>query len=107
MNKNLTAIIFCMLCAVSHAQKSTELYIPIGRSPGLSAQGKTITGTVTKVDGDTITVGAHTIRVTADTKIFLDRSAVKKISSYGSRSDIKLGAFVESYTSEWLKIRSN
>lgn len=107
MNKNLTAVIFCLLCAVCEAQKSTELYIPIGKSPGLSIAGKTITGTVTKVDGDTITVGAHTIRITADTKIFLDRSQAKLTNLYGAKQDIKVGVFVEGYLSEWLKIRSN
>lgn len=106
MNRKLTAIIFCMLCAVSHAQKSTELYIPIGRSPGLSAQGKTIIGTVTAINGDTITVGDKVFAVTDKTKIFLDRSQAKLTNTYGSRSDIKLGVFVEGHLSEWIKIQT-
>lgn len=95
-----------MFCAVCEAQRTTELYIPIGKSPGLSISGKTIVGFVTKVESDQITIGDKVIQLTADTKIFLDRSAVKLTNLYGARQDIKAGAFVEAYASEWIKIQT-
>lgn len=107
MDKNLTAAIFCLLCTVCEAQRTTELYIPIGRSPGLSAQGKTIIGTVIAINGDEIVVGDRIIRLTAGTKIFLDRSRIKQTNLYGVKADIKVGAFVEGYLSDWVKLRSN
>lgn len=107
MNKNLTAVIFCLLCSVCEAQRTTELYIPIGRSPGLSTQGKTIIGTVIAINGDEIVVGDKTFLMSDKTKIFLDRSQAKLTNLYGVRSDIKAGVFVEAYASEWIKVRRN
>lgn len=106
MNRQLIAVVFVLNCAVCEAQRTTELYIPIGKSPGLSIAGKTIIGTVTAINGDAVAVGDKVISITGKTKIFLDRSQARLTNTYGSRSDIKVGAFVESY-SDWIKIRSN
>ena len=99
----LMVVSFSFLC---HAQKSTELFIPIGKSPGLSAQGKTVQGTVTKIEGDTVFLGNTQVLLNSKTKIFLDRSEVKKTNTVGTRDHIKVGEFVEAYLSEWIKIRS-
>lgn len=107
MNKQLIAVVFVLNCAVCEAQRTTELYIPIGKSPGLSISGKTIVGFITKVESDQITIGDKVVFITDKTKIFLDRSAVRKSNSYGTRSDVKVGAYVEAHASEWIKIRSN
>ena len=97
------SVVFCLSLT---AQKATELFIPIGKSPGLSAQGKTIQGTISKVEGNKITIGEKSIEVSDKTKIFLDRSEVKKTSTIGTRADIVAGVFVESFSDEWIKIRS-
>lgn len=93
------------------AQKAAELFIPIGRSPGLSAEGKTFSGAVTQVNDDGFVVaGRNTVIVTGATRIFLDRSAIKKSNGPGTLSDIAVGLFVEVYSPEaiaaWVKVRS-
>lgn len=82
------------------AQKATEIYIPIGKSPGLSGR-QTIVGRVTSMsDRDhTITVQAPgrswTGAVTKETNIYLDRSSLRLTNLYGSFADCPDGALVE------------
>jgi hypothetical protein len=58
------------------AEKSTELYIPIGQSPGLSGK-YTVTGNIDAVDyqNQTMTMsnysGSYTVKVMDSTKIYL------------------------------------
>ncbi len=106
------------------AQKSTEIYIPIGKSPGLSGR-QTIIGRVTAMsDRDqTITVQAPgrswTGSLTKETRVYLDRSALRLTNLYGKAADCPDGALVEiKYASgtepgkakgqpaiEWMKIQ--
>lgn len=99
-----------LLCLPCEAQRATELYVPIGKSPGLSREGKTIMGTVTKTTGGEITIGDKVIRVNDETKYFLDRSAVRKPNTYGSRGDLQVGTLVEAYApdgdSVWVKLKT-
>lgn len=82
------------------AQEATERYIPVGQSPGVSGI-YTDLGTVSEVDqeGRTITVqhegGSRTIRVTPDTRIWLDRSRLRQVNSVGTFSDLGVGRTVE------------
>jgi hypothetical protein len=112
---------FLLLAAVSAtpAQRATELYMPIGESPGLSGS-VTIIGTIASVDeaARTITIASDSERwsaeVTESTHIWIDRSKVQKTNEYGSFSDLTEGARVEvlyvgrekreSGPAEWVKV---
>ena len=83
-----------------HGQKATEIYIPIGRSPGLSG-AQTIIGTVQAInaqDGFVAIAGPRRtwrIQLTDRTKIWLDRSALRMTNTYGRFADIEQGVMVE------------
>jgi hypothetical protein len=101
------------------AQKKTEIYIPVGKSPGISGKLTTI-GKVQAVNlkDSTITIaqdsGNKTIRIVSDTEIYLDKSRLKLTNQRGSLSDIKKGQSVEAKYKdnnpgrgliEWIKIQ--
>jgi hypothetical protein len=106
--------------ATCHAQKMTEMYIPIGQSPGLSGKYTTI-GTITTVNPQTkaltCTYGAGSISfsVTPRTRFWLDRSALKAPNTKGTFADCAVGKKVEVKTVnntradgsevEWIKIQ--
>lgn len=84
----------------AHGQKATEMFIPIGQSPGLS--GKiTVIGTVETVDSRDQTVvvtgsaGSWEVKVTKNTRIWLDRSKLRLSNKYGTFADLKTGRLVE------------
>lgn len=101
----------------AHGQKATERFIPIGQSPGLSGKYSTI-GPLTDVNARarTITVadsaGARTVLVTDTTRIWLDRSKLKRSNVTGKFTDFAKGRRVEvKYQSpgdgkiaEWVKV---
>lgn len=122
MKNRLANFILALACsclaASAQAEKSTELYIPIGQSPGLSGE-YTRLGTIASVDLDSGTVamtgGArrYTVKVTERTSIYLDRSKSGKTSTYGSLSDCRPGMQAEvkymgkqrQGEAEWLKLQ--
>jgi hypothetical protein len=83
-----------------HAQKATELHIPVGRSPGLSGT-VTVIGACGSVDPRERTVsvlsgaGEWIAQVTEDTVVYLDRSKLRLPSSYGTFADLRGGSLVE------------
>lgn len=83
-----------------YGQKSTELYTPIGKSPGLSGK-LTIIGTIESVDEENRSVtivdpsGSRSANITEDTKIYLDKSKIGRTNAYGSFSDLERGVRVE------------
>lgn len=95
-----TAIILVGVMSYAFAQKTTELYIPLGKSPGLSGK-YTVVGTIEKVDyqNKTFTIstasGRYAVTVTDRTKLFLDRSKVKATNSHGNFADCKKGMMAE------------
>jgi hypothetical protein len=109
-----------LLVTPAHAQKATEVLIPIGQSPGVSGILSVI-GTIASCDsaGGTVTVATekeqHTARLTEETKIYLDRSAAKKGGTMGTRSECQKGRRIEvkyvyegktrTTTAEWIKIQ--
>lgn len=121
MFKHLTlAAIICVLIigAVSvRAEQTTELYIPIGQSPGLSGE-YTALGKINQVDPQNQTIkmsgpsGSYTVKLTQDTSIYLDRSKVKRSNTYGTLADCKVGDTVEvkfkdnsrNQPLEWIKV---
>lgn len=84
----------------SPAQKSTELYIPIGKSPGLSGK-YTVLGEVENINlqDSTLTImvegTSQIIAIKGQPKFMLDYSGAKLPNKIGSLADIKKGVIVE------------
>ena len=124
MSKHLTIIgivCFLVLGAFSaEAEKTTELYIPIGQSPGLSGE-YTVLGKIDQVNlqGQTLKMsgasGSYTVKLTEGTAIYLDRSKVKRPNSYGTLADCNVGDTVEvkfednsrNKPIEWIKVQKS
>ncbi len=95
-------IAFAMIGAVPYAsaQKATEIFIPIGKSPGLSGE-YTKMGTIEEVSAQeqTITMSdaaeSYTIQVAEGTSIWLDKSKMKLTNQVGSFSDLVAGRMIE------------
>ena len=93
-----TGLIVALLCGISlaHGHKATEIFIPLGQSPGLSSK-YTYVG---KIDGinkqqRTIKAGGLTIKITDTTKIWLDHSKLKRTNQAGRLADLKQGQRIE------------
>jgi len=100
------------------AEKSAELYLPIGRSPGLSDKLNLI-GTIAAVNSQdqTLTVtgasGTDIVTITEYTLIFLDKSKLRQPNQYGTFSDFKTGLLIEvrfeadkrHRPAEWIKLQ--
>jgi hypothetical protein len=113
------AFVVCGLCAPAVAEKSAELYLPIGKSPGLSGKF-TLIGTIAEINpqDQTLTVmtaasGTYTVTTTEYTLIFLDKSKLRQPNRYGTYSDFKTGMLVEvrfeadkrHRPAEWIKLQ--
>jgi hypothetical protein len=103
------------------AQKATELFIPIGKSPGISGKCSMM-GTIDSVDTSEHVVYMHDstgygydVEIGDKTKIYLDKSGLKQRNELGSIADCDEGAYCEvlyesrtrkkSGEAEWIKIR--
>ncbi len=111
--------ILVAMCAISHAhgQKATEQFIPIGQSPGVSLKYTSI-GEIADVNAAARTVtiadpaGPQTVRVTDQTRIWLDRTKLKQSNLSGGFTDLQKGRRVEvKYAdparrdvAEWVKV---
>ena len=95
-------VAFAIIGAVpfASAQKTTEIYIPIGKSPGLSGE-YTKTGTIEEVSAQAQSItmsdaaGSYAIQVAEGTSIWLDKSKMKSTNQVGSFSDFVAGRMVE------------
>jgi hypothetical protein len=110
-------IILFAMAPVTLAEKATELYIPMGKSPGLSGKYST-EGRIERVDYQknmlTMSTGSHSypVKVTERTMIYLDRSKVGQSNLYGSFADCKKGMMIEvrfekderGRPAEWIKL---
>jgi hypothetical protein len=116
-----TIILTGSLFLITHdmyAQKETEVFIPLGKSPGVSGK-YSIIGRVETVNAadSTITIrqdaGIKTIKITAETEIYLDKSKLKLTNKKCSFADCKPGLMAEAkYINnkpdsliEWLKVQ--
>jgi len=100
------------------AQKTTEMFIPIGKSPGLSGE-HTKMGTIEEVSAQAQSItmsdaaGSYTIQVAEGTSIWLDKSKMKSTNQVGSFSDLVAGRLVEvkfkgndpGSGTEWIKVQ--
>ncbi len=114
-----TAILFAAASFYGHTQQSSEIFIPIGKSPGIS-KTDTIIGEINSIDSQNgvITItdssGTFSVKVKNDTKIWLDKSKMRKTNEVGKIADCKPGRSVEvkykeaeklsSVTAEWIKV---
>lgn len=95
-------LVGCAMVGMSsvYGQQTTERYIPIGQSPGISGKYSYI-GEIVSVDAAAHTIvvssdrGRKTIIVTPETKIWLDRSTLKQTNTIGSYDDCEAGRRVE------------
>ncbi len=99
-------------------QQATEMFIPIGQSPGLSNKSSLI-GTLESVDPGKrmVTIaspsGAQTVGITDRTLIWLDRSQQKQPNQDGAIGDLQKGRKVEvkvrkgepKAVAEWIKVQ--
>lgn len=89
-----------LLASAASAQEETERFIPIGMSPGVSGVSSMI-GTIRAADAEdrTITVESGgetmTVRISEDTDVWIDRSALEQINLVGSPDDLDVGRTVE------------
>jgi hypothetical protein len=114
------AILFVTLggAVAAYGQEATEIYIPIGQSPGLSGKSS-LMGTLESVDTRKrmVTVsgpsGARAIAFTERTPIWLDRSLQKQTNRSGTMADLQQGRTVEiklrkgeaKPVAEWIKVQ--
>lgn len=100
-------------------QQTTEQYIPIGKSPGISSK-YTYIGNIVSVDEQARTIvvasnrGSKTIRIMPTTRLWLDRSKKKRTNMEASYSDCEVGRQVEvmydhdnQTVAAWIKIESD
>lgn len=124
MSKKLIIIgIICFLAFGAYtvsAEKATELYIPVGQSPGLSGI-HTVMGQIDQVNFQDETLkmtgpsGIYTVKLTRWTFIYLDRSKAGMTNTYGKLSDCLAGDTVEvkfednsrSKPVEWIKVQKS
>ena|SRR5580765_719852 len=95
------------------AQKSTEMYIPIGQSPGLSGKS-TIMGKIMKINSSerSLQIGEKWVKISNQTHIWLDRSQLKAPNLVGTYADCSQGLLAEAKlvnkditVAEWLKLQ--
>ena len=105
---------------IAIAQQTTERFIPIGESPGVSNESSYV-GRIVAVDSTDRTVTVedsagerHTLEVTDETLIWLDRSSVAGRNENGTYADCEVGRRSEvSYTADnhsiaqWIKLEAN
>lgn len=122
MFKNLmkigTATLLLVMVQNISAHKATEVYIPVGQSPGLSGEYTTL-GKINAVDMQNRTISmsdaveSYNIKITDSTQVWLDRSKLKLKNKKGSMKDIKEGMLAEvKYQKnkrgdavEWIKVQ--
>lgn len=110
-----------LVLPLAHAQRATEMYVPIGQSAGLSGK-HTMQATVQAVnaaersltlvqDGATVTV-----KLGAAAPVWIDRSKQQQSNSYGSLADARPGMLAEvkfvknsraGGEAEWVKLQAS
>ena len=102
----------------AQAQKASEIFIPIGLSPGLSGK-YTEVGKIdaARAQDQTITMtnssGSYTVEITESTNIWLDRSKLQLTNQKGAFVDCQAGRTIEvKYKDndpggpvEWIKVQ--
>ncbi len=115
---SITLLLLLLVSAtLVQAQRSTERYIPLGQSPGLSGK-VTLIGLVATVDsaGSSLALqtptGPRRFQLDDKTRLWLDQSAAKQPTLVATMADLRVGRRVEikfgdgnnSGLAEWIKI---
>ena len=96
----MLAALLCLNFAVGQAQQTTEKFIPIGMSPGVSGKSSYL-GSITSVDPAAKSFSMQTdgdskiIGVAPTTRIWLDRSKSRKPNLDGEFGALEAGSRVE------------
>ena len=114
----ILATILFLFSRETYAQKETEVFIPLGKSPGVSGKYSIIGRVETVNASDSIITirqdaSIKTIKITAATEIYLDRSKQKLTSRKCSFAECKPGLMTEvkykdnkpDSSIEWLKVQ--
>jgi hypothetical protein len=101
-----------------HGQEMTEMYIPIGQSPGVSGKSSLI-GTIDSVNlqKQTLAVsgltGIQAVVLTDRTRVWLDRTQARLSNQVGTLANLQKGLKVEvkfrdanqNRVAEWVKVQ--
>ncbi len=114
------AVVLIATLRLADAQRTTEQFIPIGQSPGLSGV-VTYLGEIVAVDTATRSLtlrgtgasGQVTVAIAGDTRIWLDRSSVDRPNVSGTMNDMTVGSVAEIHfkdqdrrqTAAWVKVQ--
>lgn len=114
------AVVFLLSISQAYGQKSTEIFIPVGKSPGLSGK-YTVLGKIEAVNAQNQTItmadpsGSYTVKITKKTQIWLDNSKLKKTNQKGTFADLRKDLLAEIKfeenkrmdlgTAEWVKVQ--
>lgn len=110
----LLAVVFVFSTNSSHSQQATEVYIPIGKSPGVSVTSS-LHGKISGLDYETRSIrlvdrgSVKSVQVNDATRYYLDRSKYEKTSEMGTMHDCKVGRMIEVNVTDdgdvkWIKI---
>jgi hypothetical protein len=94
------AMLLLFAGTAAFAQRSTEMYIPIGQSPGISGK-QTAIGTISDVRQQerlitcALASGTLSAKITSKTRVWIDRSKAKLANTYGTFADCTKGRKVE------------
>lgn len=104
----------------AHGQKATEMFIPLGQSPGLS-NTVTVIGSVKTINAQKRTIDvagpstAWNVQITDRTQIWLDKSKLRLPNKDGTFADLRKGQLVEvkyegserksQGPAEWIKVQ--
>lgn len=100
LSMTLVTVLSLLAASEISAQRATERFIPIGESPGLSVAHTDI-GRILSFDAASRTLSLESggstraVRITDDTRIWVDRSASKLSNLDGDTSDLTAGRRVE------------
>lgn len=113
----LAGVLAAGVAAPAAAQRTTEQFIPVGQSPGVSGVSAYL-GTITAVDSvrRRVTLGAAggelTVQLSDTTRIWLDYSGQRRPAVAGTRADLAVGRTAEvkyldparKSGAEWIKV---
>ncbi|MGH7406977.1 MAG: hypothetical protein ACREKF_03085 [Candidatus Methylomirabilales bacterium] len=104
----------------AHGQRATEMYVPVGQSPGVSGK-YTVVGKIETINAQkrTVTIAGssrtYTATITGRTQIWLDKSKLKLTNQKGTFSDLQKDRIVEikyegsapvgKGAAEWVKVQ--
>lgn len=111
---SLLASVLAFAPLAANSQESTEVYIPIGASPGVSVD-HSLRGEISSLDYASRTIvvrdrrGEKTVHVGDATLYYLDRSGNREKNATGTMEDCKVGRVIEVYVADngdvkWIKI---